>query len=488
MENKLCKKDIIKILILIAFPIIVYTAIIPIYSSDELYNFQSVCKMVNGFAIYKDFNVIVTPMFFYVGALLQKIFGNYILVFRIYSIIILYLFYTTFYVILRKFNVRSKVATTGLLMLMSASMTLIFNSANYNVLSVLFYLIGTLLAINQPSKKNSFFIGLVAYLTFMTKQNVGVFFVLALIISQLFCYKKQAIKHILIQLGICALLIGLSMIVLMVQDSFDEFVNYAFSGLPSFAQENLSIFNLKTPKIATIYIISAIVTVLFLRKAIKEKKIEYYKLFIFAIMLNFITIPIFNTYHIFLSVTLTMAELVILMNKLFDKGCSDEEYEKRIKELHLMSIDKMLVIMDIILYFVIVLTMANILLLYQKPELEKDINSPFFLTLHEEEMMNCVEKTLEYIKENKNVIVFSDDACLYTPILKTNNGILDLPFRGNLGKEGTSALKEKLDNLEDAKILLEEENFCQIPEEMIDYIKNNYTYEGEMEGYLIYSK
>ena len=59
-----------------------------ITNEDELWNFQNIFKMYNGYKIYQDANVIVTPLFFEIGEKIFKILGANILSFRIYNIII----------------------------------------------------------------------------------------------------------------------------------------------------------------------------------------------------------------------------------------------------------------------------------------------------------------------------------------------------------------------------------------------------------------
>ena len=44
-------------------------------SNDELWNFQNIYKMINGYKIYNDSNVIITPIFFYLGAIFLEIFS-----------------------------------------------------------------------------------------------------------------------------------------------------------------------------------------------------------------------------------------------------------------------------------------------------------------------------------------------------------------------------------------------------------------------------
>ena len=53
--------------------------------NDELWNFSNVYKMCNGYQIYKDLNVIITPLFFYLGELFLKVFGTNYFSFKIYN-------------------------------------------------------------------------------------------------------------------------------------------------------------------------------------------------------------------------------------------------------------------------------------------------------------------------------------------------------------------------------------------------------------------
>ena len=44
-----------------------------ISANDELWNFQNIYKMLNGYKLYKDANVIITPLFFYISYFFVKI-------------------------------------------------------------------------------------------------------------------------------------------------------------------------------------------------------------------------------------------------------------------------------------------------------------------------------------------------------------------------------------------------------------------------------
>ena len=43
-----------------------------ISNSDELWNFFNIFKISNGFLIYKDLNIIMTPLFFYLGKIFLR--------------------------------------------------------------------------------------------------------------------------------------------------------------------------------------------------------------------------------------------------------------------------------------------------------------------------------------------------------------------------------------------------------------------------------
>ena len=52
---------------------------------DELWNFSNCYKMFEGYKIYRDLNVIITPLFFYTAQVFFKLFGATILSFKIYN-------------------------------------------------------------------------------------------------------------------------------------------------------------------------------------------------------------------------------------------------------------------------------------------------------------------------------------------------------------------------------------------------------------------
>ena len=78
---------------------------------------------------------------------------------------------------------------------------------------------------------------------------------------------------------------------------------------------------------------------------------------------------------------------------------------------------------------------------------------------------------------------------LYMSPLKINNVEFDLPFLGNLGKEGEPGLIKKIDKLENAEILItkdEDDKSYQESKKVREYIMQKFEKIGEIEEFYIY--
>ena len=131
-------------------------------------------------------------------------------------------------------------------------------------------------------------------------------------------------------------------------------------------------------------------------------------------------------------------------------------------------------------------------ILYFKNEKEK--MGPYYGIIIESEKTRNIENICEYIKSNEengiNIKIISYRSNMYMCVLNRNNGIMDLPFYGNLGSKGEKGLIEKINAQENTKFLIDEDDklFGQEAIGAIRYIKDNYRNEGKDEDFLIYSK
>lgn len=231
--------------IVLVFIFLMITGIVlnlDIVSSDEMWNFQNIIKMVNGYQIYQDANVIITPMFYFIGFFLFQLLGANLFIFRCYHIIILTLVFFTTYLIARKLRI-GRVLSYLLIcfFILQSDFLLIKVSANYNLLALWFSLVGILLLLGD--KENAIIQGIMAFLVFFSKQNMGIFYVIGFGIYQL-CSgkkKKEKIKDIFL-FSFTVLILGTIFMVYMQKiKMWDGFINFAFSGLVEFSQENISV-------------------------------------------------------------------------------------------------------------------------------------------------------------------------------------------------------------------------------------------------------
>ena len=89
---------------------VLFINVMPIEPYDELWNFHNILKMYNGGIIYVDSNVIITPLFFYIGQLFLKILGPTIVSFRIYHAVMSYIFLFVLFLILKELKVSKHIS------------------------------------------------------------------------------------------------------------------------------------------------------------------------------------------------------------------------------------------------------------------------------------------------------------------------------------------------------------------------------------------
>ena len=147
-------------------------------------------------------------------------------------------------------------------------------------------------------------------------------------------------------------------------------------------------------------------------------------------------------------------------------------------------------IIIITIYYAIFLILNNIK--YYK-NLDTYIN-PYYGSMISNEQIDNINNICNFIKENEqegiDVKIISYTSNLYMNVLNKNNGILDLPFYGNLGKDGEQGIINIISSMDNVKILIQKDDelFFQESEKVRNYIKQNLKYEGEIEDFLIYSK
>lgn len=482
--NVLKKKEL-DVLILVIVLVSSYTLLTLVNFYDETWNFANCYKMFNGYKIYQELNVIVTPLFFYIAQLFFKIFGANLLAFRIYNIVIFTVFFMLIYFIFKSLKIVRRRAILYTFLTMTIFSPTISNGANYNILAVIPILIAILLIIKE--KENSIFLGILLFLTFMIKQNIFVYFAIGIFIYKLI--NKQNIKKLVVDLTKIYLITFIGISIFLIYMYFDNnlynFIDYCFLGINEFGTYNQTI-DITGARYIYISLMIWIFNIIIIynkkiNKDISVKTIKNIKILLsFGIPLLLTCFPIVNYFHSTMASVIIFIEFVyILENILINKLQLKRKTEK--------------VIYVLIIFMTMISVWNTVINTIRKGDIFFVNNGILMGCFINENDYHDIEKICNYIKmqEEKDIDVkiLSYKANLYMIHLNKNNGIFDLAFLGNFGGGGENELINQISKLTNALILVktnEEENFWQESRKAREYIIDNYKKVEEISEYSVY--
>lgn len=476
--NKIKKYDNILLWIAIAIFSGILTFGTHITVGDELWNFQNLYKMVNGFQIYTDANVIITPIFYWIGAGILKLFGANYFIYRLYNVVIYSSMIVIIYNIFQQLKTEKKLSLLYTLIINIIMYVTIQAGANYNMMAMLFVLLGVYVSLKQFETKrfNIFNIlnGSIMYLILFTKQNIGVYYFIGTIIMQLIINgrNKKTYMDLIKQTGVAFILSIITLGIFFIQGNLYEFINYTLLGIAEFSYKNIAI-----ELIHISYIFISMITIVFsfvLRKKVEKTKQKNIDILLSLGVIMLITIyPIVNIYHLLISNIILYILLFYIINLL-------------IKEIISKKVTRISLLVTVFITILsIVFPMINII--NSQYAFSNNDKHPYYGAIVNQEAKDKIEKINTYITINsEKVIILSQDAALYNVPEKRNNGRMDLPFLGNLGYGGEDQLIEEIENKKGYQILIKEPLFWQESKKTIEYIKENYTHIGEIEEFQIY--
>lgn len=459
------------ILIIIFISTFIFTISRNVLYIDETWTLNSCLNISNGLIPYKDFNLLVPPLFYYILSI-PLIFVKHITSMRIMVSIIECLGIFTFYKILKKleFNDIEQILYT-----LFFSIFLILQPIDYNLFNQIILLIGVYFVLSNNLKYQEFLLAIIICAMILTKQTTGVVFGLALFISHILLNKPNKAKIIYL-IGNC-LSIGLLFIVyLFVNNIFTDFFDFILFGISNFTTKSTVIdFTKENPIISIIYII--IIFLIYVFSMIKYKKEKDLKL----IMLNLIftsnlilLYPIYNTPHLILTLIFIYLTIIYLL----------KSFNKRIKDKK-KSYIRTCTFLVIYISFIFIMQSA----FEMGIKLESNIYKNKIIS---ENVYVEFEEMIDYINNNPNYNYYSIEDCYVFISLETNNkadGYFNLYLNGNIGtKNPIDIIKETPENSifyiydDDAK------GFWQTPKEARDYIRENFKYIDSVKNFDIYKK
>ena len=187
-------------------------------NGDEIWCYGFSYNIAKGLVIYRDFNVMVTPLYFFLSSIFIHLFGNYLISIHLFDCILIGFLVIILY---------KRLWLYKLLLLYPLIIIYYFPSYNYFSMFLLFVIIYLL-----DSHNNKYYdvVSFLAGLIFISKQSIGMF----LLIPVLF-YSKNRLKSLVIYL----IPFFIVSFYLFIQGAFFEFINYCFLGMFDFGKSNL---------------------------------------------------------------------------------------------------------------------------------------------------------------------------------------------------------------------------------------------------------
>lgn len=267
------------IFLILTITTFIYSLYISIPIGDEFWNYGFAHNIYTGLIPYKDFNMIITPLFAFSTVPIFFLFGDTLLNFHIYNAFIVGLI-----IILMS----KKIGKQSLLIY---PLIILGYLPSYNLFALFLF---TILILVNDSKSNNkdIYLAIIVSLIFLTKQTIG----LALLIPCIY-YSKNKVKTII------SFLIPniIFLIYLIFNNALYNFIDYCFLGMLNFTKSNGSI------TINTIITIGF--SLLMLYKLIKSKLEKKY--YFYGLMFQVVALPMGDKFHFFIAFTVVVYTLLI---------------------------------------------------------------------------------------------------------------------------------------------------------------------------------
>ena len=273
------KKVLVFLLFLAAFLIASSFIVLAV---DEVYSYGTSYNVANGLLPYRDFNIIIGPIYCILFSPLIKIFGNYFILFKLEHCI----FYALIFVLIyEKLGLKS----IFLFFIFCARDPLF----GYNSFVLCLFLVLLILQ-NSKLKSKNIYIGIMVGLIIMSKQNIG----LCLLIIYLFINRHNIKECFSVFISISPVILYL-----ILTNTLKGYINFCYLGVTSFFDN----FYINAGAII-VYLVFFLpfLYMIFTRKK-KDPEILY------LVAFQSIIVPIFDSSHILAGI-IPIAFYILLKN------------------------------------------------------------------------------------------------------------------------------------------------------------------------------
>lgn len=510
------KKKIINILIqfsifalsLVLFLVARLTA--PATDLDEVWNYNTANAFAMGLIPYKQVSMITTPLLPMINSIFLKIVFNGIITYRVLMGIVFALIVLFIYLIIRELS--SKKLLSYICAFFIGTLLIKKFLLDYNYLFLLISLVIAFLEIRDIKKNENFnfnhnlCVGLLTGLAFLTKQTIGLLLIIV-VIFEVFIYMKKSgfdlkfnkfIKLIGVRILGMMVPIIIFLIYLGITGAFNDFINYAIKGVREFSN-NVPYYRLFDSNDKVVSIISRLFIIVYIplfitfilecvkNKKMKDELMNIYVLAICSIPVIAIIYPISDDFHLIVAsvfALIVVAYLLIFLLNEIDKFVKIDAFYKKLLLIGLLFIIILISFKNAIIERNLNIK-ENVLVPLKHYE---GIYVPKYLS---NRISDVTDKVRSYSNSGRESIIIDAEAAIYDIVLNKYKKNYDMLLIGNIGERGVEKIINEIKDSHNVYYFVKNPQYAlnwQLPEDIIDYIRNNLKYHETVSVLDVYYK
>ncbi len=423
---------------------------------DEMYKYQACRAFSQGYTLYRDVNIITTPLYFIIMGLPLKI-NDTFLMFRILSAVMFGCIGYLIYLIIKDDSEIPKLTA-----IMHTFILIFVNYiAGYNAL-IFIWVLGAvyIYKVNGITRRSASATGFAVSLMLLTKQNVGIIGFIAFLLFYIIKNKDNGIKCLKYYIAHAFMLPTYFLIIISAMGLFPSFYDQCVRGMESFALENTKIS--MSPVLITLSLILASMAVI---RTTKYRDMEVFHPA--SAILLFGGYPIADYDHLIYSVVLSLMFLTMAFGKYVDAGHIDERDDRFLKFTLFVGV-----------FLVAMLPKTVSLISFQEKGFGRE---GVYAGMHETELTLWAREMSEKFGNdygNDGYILISRSASPLSAERRISQGEFDIFLKGNIGTRTPQGCIDKA--LNDGKVIIIDIDYGE-PERqefrgIYEYLKENHTH------------
>ena len=510
------KKKIINILI--QFSIFTLSLVVflvarlatPATDLDEVWNYNTANAFAIGLIPYKQVSMITTPFLPMINSIFLKVVFNGIMTYRVVMGIVFALIILFIYLIIKELS--NKKLLSYICAFFIGTLLIKKFLLDYNYLFLLISLVIAFLEIRDIKKNENFnfnhnlCVGLLTGLAFLTKQTIGILLIFVMIF-EVFIYMKKSgfdlkfnkfIKLIGVRIFGMMVPIIIFLIYLGITGAFNDFINYAIKGVKEFSN-SVPYYRLFDINDKVVSIISRLFIIVYIplfitfilefikNKKLKDELINIYVLAFCSIPVIAIIYPISDDFHLMVAsvyALIIIAYLLILVLKKIDGFIKIDIFYKKLLLIGILVVIVLISFKNVIIERNINVK-ENVLVPFKHYE---GIYVPEYLS---KRISDVTDKVRAYSNSGRESIIVDAEAAIYDIVLNKYKKNYDMLLIGNIGENGVEKIINEIKDSHNVYYFVKNPQYAlnwQLPEDIVDYIRNNLKYHETVSVFDVYYK